>query len=284
MRRTLTVSLVVLTLVVGWGLAKPDIAAANTAANFENLSLAPGGYWNGSDGSGGFTSGPATFNNLYTIDAFSGWAFWGGWSYSNVMDAATAGYTNQYAAAPGGAKDGSNYGVAYLDTYYGTTPTITLAAPSVVQGAWFTNTTYAYWDMMNGTPGYSKKFGGATGTDPDWFLLTVTGLDASGQVTGTVPFYLADFRSGNPAQDYILNDWTWADLESLGAVKTLEFTLTSSDNSDWGMNTPAYFAMDDLVAAPEPATLALLGLGAAGIFLRRKRNQASAECGVWNAE
>jgi hypothetical protein len=257
------------------------LAAAGTMANFDNLTLSPAHYWNGSDSSGGFTSGLASFNNLYTIDSFSGWAFWGGWAYSNVQDSTTPGYGNQYAAAAGGAKDGSNYGIGYVDAFYGTTPGVTFAAPTLVTEAWFTNTTYAYMDMLNGSD-YSKKFGGDAGTDSDWFLLTITGVDAAGRrstLTGldsegnpvgtTVLFYLADLRSSNPAEDYILHDWTRADLSGLGAVKSLEFTLTSSDNSDWGMNTPSYFAMDAMT--PEPATLAMLGVGLAAVWARKRK-------------
>jgi hypothetical protein len=34
------------------------------------------------------------------------------------------------------------------------------------------------------------------------------------------------------------------DLSSIGAVRTIEFTLSSSDNGDYGMNTPSYFCLD----------------------------------------
>jgi hypothetical protein len=46
----------------------------------------------------------------------------------------------------------------------------------------------------------------------------------------------------------------------------LEFSLSSSDIGSYGMNTPAYFALDMVV--PEPGTLVLLALG--GVLLRRK--------------
>jgi hypothetical protein len=41
-------------------------------------------------------------------------------------------------------------------------------------------------------------------------------------------------------------------------VKSLEFGLSSSDSGQYGMNTPAYFAMDHLTLVPEPASLVLL--------------------------
>ena len=97
----------------------------------------------------------------------------------------------------------------------------------------FTNTTYAALSMLDGDQ-FAKKFGPS-----DWFLLTITGEDASNNPLGSVNFYLA--RNGS-----IVNTWQSVDLSSLSAAKTLEFNLTSSDTGLYGMNTPAYFAMDDL--------------------------------------
>jgi hypothetical protein len=247
-------------------------AKAGQVADLEGLVLAPESYWNGSadPDAGGFTSGPAFFNNFYTIDDFSGWAFWGGWAYSNVTDNATPGYANQFSAKPGAGHTGDIYGIGFMDTFYGVTPTITFAAPVRPLSAQVTNTTYAYFDMLQGSA-YSKAFGGADGTDPDWFLLTVTGRDAGGGVTGTVECYLADFRFADGAEDYLLDAWTAMDLAPLGEVTSLEFTLTSSDTGAWGMNTPAYFALDTLTVMPEPATLGLLAVGAAAALVRRRR-------------
>jgi hypothetical protein len=115
----------------------------------------------------------------------------------------------------------------------------------------------------------AKKFGGSSGDDPDWFLLTITGKDASGAETGTVEFYLADYRFEDSSEDYIVDDWEYVDLSSLGVVKSLEFNLNSSDAGDFGMNTPTYFAMDALNCVPEPATMTLLALG--GILIRRRK-------------
>lgn len=258
------------------GLFVTCLLAAGASAgnvNFDDLPLGPDDYWNGSadPAAGGFATGGVFFNNSYVIDPFSGWAFWGGWSYSKMTDTTTPGYVNQYSAITGTGQSGTNYGVAYVDTYTPTTPSLTLPHATTLDLAYFTNTTYTYLILRDGdASGFSKKFGGTSGDDPDWFLLTITGQDDLGLPTGTVDFYLADFRFADNSQDYLVDGWVPMDLSSLGAVKSLLFTLTSSDSGAWGMNTPAYFAMDSLVI-PEPTTLGLLAAGVAGLGMRRRR-------------
>ena len=69
-----------------------------TIVGFEDLSLSgsgchsgpTGSYWNGSDGSRGFTSGGAYFNNSYD----QAYGAWSGWSYSNVNDTTDPGVSN----------------------------------------------------------------------------------------------------------------------------------------------------------------------------------------------
>ena len=44
-----------------------------------------------------------------------------------------------------------------------------------MSGAYFTNTTYTALSMLNGD-GFAKQFGGASGTDADWYNITIEGL------------------------------------------------------------------------------------------------------------
>jgi hypothetical protein len=144
-------------------------------------------------------------------------------------------------------------------------PAVSFASAVTVNGFYVNNTTYAALDMLNGS-GFSKKFGGVSGNDEDWFKLTVQGFDAGSSNLGSVDFYLADYRFADNGQDYILNDWTFVDLNGLGDnVSSLQFSLSSSDNGGWGMNTPSYFAIDDMQAIPEPASVMLIMLGGLGI-------------------
>jgi hypothetical protein len=210
-------------------------------------------YWNGSDGSGGFESDGLVFNNDYNAT----WDSWTGWSYSNTIDTTTPGYTNQYSARTGaGALGSRTYAVANVYSG-GAPPTVELTAATAglnFQSLMVTNTTYAALSMRDGDV-FAKQFGGVDGSDPDWFLLTIEGFDGSGNSVGTVDFYLADYRSSDPAEDYIVDAWTELDVSSLASATKLGFSLSSSDVGMFGMNTPAYFAVDNIVlSGPAAAT------------------------------
>lgn len=256
------------------GLALAGAAQASVVSGFEEGPLAPQSHYF-PIAEAQFTSGAARFSHHYTDYGFPG-CCWDGWTYSNRTDISTPGLESQFSVySASGAASGSTgsgqggsaqYGIAYLGA-----AELDFAGASVVQSGWFANTTYAALSMRDGD-GFGKKFGGASGNDADWFKLTISGIDAFGQTVSSLDVYLADFRFDDAARDYILDDWSFVDLSGLGVVSGLRFALSSSDNGAFGMNTPAYFALDNLsvAAVPEPATSWALLAGLAALAARAR--------------
>jgi len=186
-----------------------------------------------------FTSQFGVFSNSYDPQ----WGSWYGFCYSRDTDTNTAGYTNQFSAIAGGGAEGSLYYAVAYDLGTGATVQFSGSADGYqLTGAFVANTTYAYLAMRDGDA-FAKKFGGPAGTDPDWFRLDIVGVRTDFTKTGPVQFYLADFRSADSAEDYILSEWRWVDLTQLGKVIGLEFSLSSTDSG-----TPYYFALDSIRA------------------------------------
>jgi hypothetical protein len=247
-------------------------------ADFENLPLAAGSFYNGDPGGlmpgqshdGSFVSGGAKFNNLFATDAQFGFSFWNGWSYSNTTDTATPGFANQYSAFAGGGSGGSaKYGIAFFGAQ---PPTVELPPGGSPVSIDITNTTYAALSMLTGDA-FAKKFGDERATPgvvetsfPDFFKLTIGGANAGGQAIGSpIELYLADYRFASDAEDFVLDTWQTVDLSPLAGAAKLTFAIQSSDVGPFGPNTPLYFAADNLVinVIPEPSSwlLMLVSLG-----------------------
>ena len=151
---------------------------------------------------------------------------------SNETANTSTGWAEPYRSAKGGAFEGTNFAVWNMN-YYGD-DVVSFETPHVFPGFWVNNTAYAVTSMCNGDS-YAKKF-----EQDDWFKLTITGLDKEGEA-GSVDFYLA--KDGK-----YVNEWTYVDLSGLGELVGVSFSMSSSDSSDWGMNTPAYFCLDNFGA------------------------------------
>ncbi len=219
---------------------KSDNGPQTLVIDFETLQVPQSGYWSGSDGSGSFTAGAMKFENQYS----KSWGTWAGFSYSQKNDVTTAGFTNEFSVFDANNKQ-NKFAVFYPSFEQSIFVTFPSGEEHVIQSMDLCNNTYAGLSMKNGDS-YSKKFGGTSGTDQDWFKVTVNGYNKSGTKVSSLDVYLADFRFSDSSKDYILSKWTTFDLSSLGKVHQVTFVFSSSDNGIYGINTPTYVCLDNI--------------------------------------
>jgi Domain of unknown function (DUF4465)/Secretion system C-terminal sorting domain len=210
-------------------------------AGFENFNLKQGEYRNDASPDRGFQSGSIELPNDYN-DEFG---YWSGFAISADTNTTTPGFTNQYSAITGGGASGTSvYAVGYV--YDNSVIRLTgkaIGKPMI--GMYVTNSTYAALSMKDGDA-FAKKFGGESGKDPDFFLLTIKKYAGGAIADDSINVYLADYRSPNSSKDYILTDWKYVDLSTIGEVDSLVLRLSSSDVGIFGMNTPAYVCVDQI--------------------------------------
>ena len=175
--------------------------------------------------------------------------YWGGFTVSKV----SSDTLNQFACMAKGGVNG--IGTPYLIGYYSE------------GNDYITGEPYMYTKMTFKDEYYPKKVQVCQNTitmqaliqemDPsrpftkqDTLTFSVTGYDIDENETNTVSYYLA--------VDSIFNTtWATIDLSSIGKCIGLKFRMTSTDCGAWGMNTPAYFALDALTVSSESPTTAL---------------------------
>ncbi|MCE9631884.1 MAG: DUF4465 domain-containing protein [Planctomycetia bacterium] len=252
-----------LACVVGLCLSASGLRAS--VVDFEDLTVPAAGYYDGDPGtltpgqsvSVPWTSESVAFSNTYGIDGDYGFPYWYGFAYSDlptVMSGTAKGdFADQYLSLPGGGFSSSTYAIAYADG-----ATVTLPAVATVSGFQIANTAYTGLTLLNGDSyGFAAPLSAG-----GWFATIATGKLGTA-TTGSATYYLADLRTGSSPG--VLTTWAWFDLTPLGAVDRIEFTFEGSDTSPpFGLNTPAYFAMDAVTftAVPEPATAVAFGLAA----------------------
>lgn len=225
------------------------IVTAQVTATFDEIGVPLDSFFNNANGKN-WSSGDIILPNTYTEESWG--ASWSGWSISAMRDTTTAGFTNQYSAITGRGYSGSAaYAVGFgnhnilLDE---------IARNKPMKGMYVTNSTYAYLSMKNGDS-FAKKFGGEDGSDPDFFSINIKGMK-DGSVVDSIEFFLADFRDEDNSKDYIIDEWTYVDLTSLGAVDSLVFDYASSDVGQWGINTPKYICIDNITTQSDETSTA----------------------------
>ena len=187
-------------------------------------------------------------NNTELTHSFFNVYWAGGHAISNYVNASFEGksYDSQLEI-PIAAHSGSNFVVhyGYLDGYnstlgYGAAiQKIEFAdgVERVVESMYVTNTNY----FLNSVT-YGDGFNAAANAST-WINLVIFGYNSEGEEVGKISVPLV--ATGKQ----ILMEWKRVDLTSLGKVFALGFNFEASADQcgDWGLNTPAYFAYDDVV-------------------------------------
>ncbi|TXC76200.1 DUF4465 domain-containing protein [Luteibaculum oceani] len=211
-----------------------------TISTFEDV-LSGDSLLNGSESPLGTTyeSGSAIFPNYYDT-AWGG--YWSnGFAITNISDSSTGDFSNLYGNITGSGYMSNSFAVAKHNSVIKIKGE---AQNRTVKGFYLTNTTYAYHVVKDGNQ-FSKRFGGDTGNDPDYFRLVVKAYSQGILGADSVVAYLADYRFSDNQQDYILKDWEWVDLTNFGNADSILFTLETTDVGSFGPNTPYFFAIDD---------------------------------------
>lgn len=172
-------------------------------------------------------------------NSYGDMAYWGGGhavsNYTGVAES-TATYEQQLGIPNATGHNGSkNFCVhnGYKSNDYITLPALYFSdkVTRVIDHMYVTNTSYTLNEM--------RKEGSPFQNGTDWLKIVARGYNANGLLTGKVEFYLA--KDGK-----FVTDWEKFELRELGAVVRVEFDMEGSCTNEWGLETPAYFAYDDV--------------------------------------
>ena len=237
------------------------VSGQSVTEGFETMPMDSGTVLNGSRGERDILlhpKGPFVSHMPVLWDTSYGGYWAAGWAVSRKLDGsggASDFAKHLYCAKPGqgseknmsGKYDGKAYAIGMNGSFL-----VSEAGPSSgILGFKIANTTFAYNSMKSGDA-FAKKFGGASGNDADSFVLKISAFHR-GQFLFSKRVILADFRFADNAKDYILDSWAIVDLSmpqnEVGPRDSFVFELMSSDNGQFGMNTPGFFAIDEVIAA-----------------------------------
>lgn len=195
----------------------------------------------------------ANGTGVFYMTHLSGGSSWGGiyWDGFTLSKVAEEGGNNAFACmAKGGVKGEST---PYIVGYYSENTAASLGYSTNILGfdkEYYPKEIYVcqdnntFYSLTHGDS-YAKKF-----TAKDTLALIISGINNLYEELTSVTYYLAVDSVFNQA-------WTKVDLTPLGKCAALSFRMTSTDTGQWGMNTPAYFALDALTVSSESTTTAL---------------------------
>lgn len=184
------------------------------------------------------------------VEVYEMRVFWnGGHAVSNYLltDRSKGDYTRQlsvYSTDPNAVYGGHNgsknfcvhFGYSDFFSFSSSLPELRFSdgKARVVDHMYVMITAYTAHSLLDGD-GFTKPAG-----EDDWFGVVAAGYDADGGETGRVSLNL--FGPGRQ----MIEEWTKFDLSPLGRVASIKFSCAGSMTGPYGLDTPAYFAYDDV--------------------------------------
>lgn len=181
------------------------------------------------------------------------------YSYQNQCSVYNTAVTS---GAKGAGHNSDNFAIVYgyVDQYnssYMTYPQITFRRATKISSVWICNSAYTYGVIMKGNHWDDGEDDGWTGS-----ALPLSGTFSDGKkgyltieaygYNGTTPtnngkpltFDLANYNTSSTGN--VIDKWTEWDLSALGNVTVIKFNIVGNDSGTYGLNTPAYFCIDDI--------------------------------------
>lgn len=176
------------------------------------------------------------------------------YSYNNQMSVYDT--TSVNGSNEGAGHSGNNFAVVYgysdeYNTEWMAQPEFYLTGEYTLKGLWFCNSSYTYGVIMHG-----NKFGAsgvatplsaqvdAGGNHIGYFQVELECYDFAGNKLATYTKVLADYRNGK--NENPVTTWTYWPINQAG-VGFVKFNFSGSDTGEYGLNTPAYLCIDDIV-------------------------------------
>jgi hypothetical protein len=222
----------------------PVYVKPTTTISFENAKLNADGYWCGDEngtkfenyGSDAYACSYTEAGVTFPVNYTPAWGSWSGFAISNrtatTYNSATM-TPDQYNNCTGKAVSGNNFLVVQT---YG--ESIEFEKAVTVKGFWYTNSAWVVDAILNGdgmTPGKFEA--------EDWFKCIISPTPAEG--LGGARFEIDLAKDG----DYV-KEWKYCDLSDVDAfknIKSISFAFDGTKKNDWGVTTPAYICIDDIV-------------------------------------
>ena len=250
---------------MGTVLAGPTSYGANLYANYSGDKFVEGGVMFGENGIFfGLNEIGGSYNFWNGGIALSNWAiktnqsssqpkdWW--YSYENQCSVYNIKATGNQSGAGADGSDIFAIVSGYQDSQnqsYMKLPELKFSDPVTLKSLEYCNSSYVYGVLRSG-----NQFGDSIivnvppiKRDKGWFKVTMSCYNNAGTLITEREKYLADYRPNhaevNPVAEWTLWDFT-KDGGEIANVKTIKFNFSGSDNSEWGLNTPAYICLDNI--------------------------------------